>query len=237
MKMSLESIPRWVRSRNPQTIYPQAAKKSSPETRPISSFFRFFSTTAARDRSQDKARTRRHTVRKRGKGLSPAIETFPPLLSLWMSGESVSVFHERFLTLPLSWTHHQPAFERKNKMKTETINVVRSILTADETVSNEKLESVLRNMRQTTAQHRHLIGARQAMEILGVSRPTLRAYVKQGFISQIGFSSRKVRFDEDEIRRFADNGAPSTISCPRPSSTGTTDAPKANLTKEMGFVF
>lgn len=122
-------------------------------------------------------------------------------------------------------------------MKTETINVIRSILTADETVTKDKLESVLRNLRQTTVQHRHLVGARQAMEILGVSRPTLRAYVKQGFISQIGFSSRKVRFDEDEIRRFADNGAPSTISYPRPSSTGTTDAPTATLSEETEFEF
>jgi len=93
-------------------------------------------------------------------------------------------------------------------MKQETIDVVRSILAADETVTKDKLESVLRNLRQTTVQHRHLIGARQAMEILGVSRPTLRAYVKQGLIKQIAFSSRKVRFDEIEIRRFADNGAP-----------------------------
>ena len=122
-------------------------------------------------------------------------------------------------------------------MKTETINVVRSILTADETVTKDKLESVVRNMRQTTAQHRHLIGARQAMEILDVSRPTLRAYVKQGFISQIGFSSRKIRFDEDEIRNFADNGAPTTTPRPRPSSTGATDAPKAIQTGEIDFEF
>lgn len=107
-------------------------------------------------------------------------------------------------------------------MKTETINVVRSILTADETVSNEKLESVLRNMRQTTAQHRHLIGAKQAMQILGgISRPTLRNYVKMGYISQIDFSSRKVRFDEDEIRNFADNGIPAPKLVAKTASSAT----------------
>ena len=94
-------------------------------------------------------------------------------------------------------------------MKTETLDVIRTILAADETVPNDKIEIVLRNFRQMKT-HRHLIGARQAMEILGVSRPTLRGYVKQGFITQIGFSSRKVRFDEDEIRNFADNGVPAT---------------------------
>ena len=123
-------------------------------------------------------------------------------------------------------------------MKQETIDVVRSILAADETVSKDKLESVLRNLRQTTAPHRHLIGARQAMAILGgISRPTLRAYVKNGYISRIGFSSRKVRFDEEEIRNFADNGVSSTTSRPWPSSTGTTDSPTATPTEETEFDF
>ena len=122
-------------------------------------------------------------------------------------------------------------------MKQETIDVVRSILTADETVTKDKLESVLRNLRQTTAQHRHLIGARQAMAILGVSRPTLRGYVKQGFITQIGFSSRKVRFDEEEVRRFADNGVSPMTFRPRPSSTGTTDTSKETLIQESVFDF
>ena len=122
-------------------------------------------------------------------------------------------------------------------MKQETIDVVRSILTADETVTKDKLESELRNLRQTTAPHRHLIGAKQAMEILGVSRPTLRSYVKQGFIKQIAFSTRKVRFDEDEVRCFADNGVSSMTFHPRPSSTGTANAPKETLIQESVFDF
>ena len=122
-------------------------------------------------------------------------------------------------------------------MKPETIDVVRSILAADGTVTKDKIESVLRNLRQTTSRHRNLIGARKAMEILGVSRPTLRSYMKQGFITQIAFSSRKVRFDEDEIQHFADNGAPSAASCPHPPSTGTTDTPTAPLTEETEFEF
>ena len=120
-------------------------------------------------------------------------------------------------------------------MKQETIDVVRSILAADETVSKDKLESVLRNLRQTTASHRHLIGARQAMEILGVSRPTLRSYMKRGFITQIAFSSRKVRFDEDEIRRFADNGAPQPHSA-RTNQVSTTSQAVDSGNNEMdGF--
>ena len=123
-------------------------------------------------------------------------------------------------------------------MKQETISGIRTFLAADETVPKDKIETILRSIRLTTAKHRHLIGARQAMEILGgISRPTLRSYVRKGYISQIGFSSRKVRFDEEEIRNFADNGVSSTTSRPWPSSTGTTDASKATLTEETGFEF
>ena len=122
-------------------------------------------------------------------------------------------------------------------MKQETIDVVRSILAADETVSKDKLESVLRNLRQTTVPHRHLIGAKDAQRILSVSRPTLRKLVHQGFITQIAFSSRKIRFDEDEVHRFADNGVSSTTSRPWPSSTGTTDSTTATPTEETEFDF
>ena len=120
-------------------------------------------------------------------------------------------------------------------MKHETIDVVRSILAADETVSKDKLESVLRNLRQTTTTHRHLIGARQAMEILGVSRPTLRAYANQGLITQIAFSSRKIRFDENEIRNFADNGAPSAPHRLRASSPEPQDTWLSDQELEIGF--
>ena len=40
--MSLETVLRWQRSRNPQTIYPHVMKKSSPNPVPFSSFSGFF---------------------------------------------------------------------------------------------------------------------------------------------------------------------------------------------------
>ena len=42
---------------------------------------------------------------------------------------------------------------------------------------------------------RKLISAKAAMEMLQVSRPTLRQYAKDGLIHQINISSRKIRFD------------------------------------------
>ena len=91
-------------------------------------------------------------------------------------------------------------------MTSETIARIRAILKADTSVTEEQAKSILRCCKRTNAP-RHLINAREAMAILGVTRPTLRAYVKQGHLQQLNFSSRKVRFDADEVQRFANNGA------------------------------
>lgn len=87
-----------------------------------------------------------------------------------------------------------------------TLNTIQALLKADNTVTEEQAKSILRSCKQTNVR-RHLINAREAMSILGVSRPTLRAYVKQGLLEQVNFSSRKARFDFEEVQRFANNGA------------------------------
>lgn len=95
-------------------------------------------------------------------------------------------------------------------MKDTTIELVRTVLAGDDTVSSELKDAVLRACSQTTAK-RNLIGAQKAMGILQVSRPTLRSYVKNGILAQINFSSRKVRFDEAEVRNLAYRGAKANI--------------------------
>ena len=90
-------------------------------------------------------------------------------------------------------------------MKNETMTTIRTLLTADRTVTDEQTEHVLRACRQEKPR-RKLIGAREAQEILQVSRPTLRAYAKEGLLHQINFSSRRVRFDEQEVYDLAYRG-------------------------------
>ena len=92
------------------------------------------------------------------------------------------------------------------KMTDVTLNTIQALLKADTTVTEEQAKIILRSCKQTNVR-RHLINAREAMTILGVSRPTLRAYVKQGFLEQVNFSSRKARFDYEAVQRFANNGA------------------------------
>lgn len=52
-----------------------------------------------------------------------------------------------------------------------------------------------------------LMTSREVMAILGISRPTLRAYCRQKLLVPIRYSPRKIRFDAAEIERFRCQGA------------------------------
>ena len=91
-------------------------------------------------------------------------------------------------------------------MTQSTINTIQAILKADATVTEEQAKSILRCCKEKNTR-RHLINAREACSILSCSRPTLRLLVKQGRLEQINYSCRRVRFDFDEVQRFANNGA------------------------------
>ena len=90
-------------------------------------------------------------------------------------------------------------------MKQDTIDLITRLLDSDETVTPEMRDFVLRATRQSVPK-RKLISAKAAMELLGISRPTLREYVKHGVLEQVNVSSRKVRFDEQEVSRLAYGG-------------------------------
>ena len=90
-------------------------------------------------------------------------------------------------------------------MKQQTRDLIASLLQSDETVTPEKRDYILRAMRQATP-IRRVISAKGAMKVLGISRPTLREYAKRGVLEQINISTRKVRFDEEEVNRLAYKG-------------------------------
>lgn len=91
-------------------------------------------------------------------------------------------------------------------MTQTTINAIQALLKSDNTVTEEQAKEILKCCKMPIVR-RHLINAREAQSILSCSRPTLRLLVKQGRLQQINFSSRRVRFDFDEVQRFANNGA------------------------------
>ncbi len=80
-----------------------------------------------------------------------------------------------------------------------------SVLSTDPTVTSEVRDAVLRATTMTVPK-RKLVNAKEACGILGVSRPTLRDYVKRGVLEQINISSRKVRFDEMQVSHLANYG-------------------------------
>ncbi len=97
-------------------------------------------------------------------------------------------------------------------MNQKTIDLIESLLTSDETVSPEVRDAILRAARAIVPK-RKLINAKEAQEILGISRVTLREYVRRGLLEQVCFSSRKVRFDELAVRRLAYNGISGCHAC------------------------
>ena len=102
--------------------------------------------------------------------------------------------------------HRSHRNRKESKMTQSTVDAIQALLKADTTVTDEQAKSILRCCKGTNTR-RHLINAREACTILACSRPTLRFLVKQGRLQQINFSSRRVRFDFDEVQRFANNGA------------------------------
>ena len=87
---------------------------------------------------------------------------------------------------------------------TETVNLIERILASDHNITPQEKENIMKACKQKV--RKTMITAKQAMEQLQVSRPTLRLYVKQGLIHQVNLSSRKVRFDQEEISNLAANG-------------------------------
>ena len=49
---------------------------------------------------------------------------------------------------------------------------------------------------------RELISAKEAMEMLHVSRPTLRQYAHDGQVVQVPLSSRRILFDKQSVENF-----------------------------------
>ncbi len=82
------------------------------------------------------------------------------------------------------------------------------MLDGDSGVTTQEKEQILKACRMK--QRREVITAKKAMELLGISRPTLRAYVRQGLLPQINISSRKVRFAQEQVEQLASYGAAET---------------------------
>ena len=57
-----------------------------------------------------------------------------------------------------------------------------------------------------SAQPQTLIRRREVLQLLGVSEPTLRKYVRDGWIKEIRQSARKIRFAREQVLDFLHHG-------------------------------
>lgn len=87
-------------------------------------------------------------------------------------------------------------------MKKQTLAIVKAALESDDTVTEAERMVLLRK----APVKKKMLNARQAMEILNVSRNSLRAYVKAGKLDEIRLSPRKIRFIEEQVCRLAYEG-------------------------------
>ena len=89
-------------------------------------------------------------------------------------------------------------------IKQETLMLIKTILDSAPEITLAEKEQIFKVCRSKP--RRSVISARTAMEILRISRPTLRAYVERGFLTQINMTARKVRFDQEQVEQFASYG-------------------------------
>ena len=87
-------------------------------------------------------------------------------------------------------------------MKSTTLEVITSIAKADPEVTPAILSAIIRACKSPTTERRRMVNAREAMEILGISRPTLRGLTESGKLHQVKPTPRKTRFFLDEIEEL-----------------------------------
>ena len=87
-------------------------------------------------------------------------------------------------------------------MKSSTIDAITTLAKADPETTPAIVNAIIRACKSPTTERRRMITAREAMEILGISRPTLRGLAQSGKLQQVRPTPRKTRFFLDEIEQL-----------------------------------
>lgn len=91
-------------------------------------------------------------------------------------------------------------------MKPTTKEIIRLALESDPTVESWHKNAIMKAVSPKPTK-KELLTTAQAADLLGVTRPTLLRYVKDGKLSRIEYSSRKMRYDKEEVVRLINIGA------------------------------
>ena len=91
-------------------------------------------------------------------------------------------------------------------MTPTTIEAITAIVKNDPTVTEDEKKMIRSLINGTNARRKKMINRKETMQLLTVSAPTLRKLIKLGKITEIKISSRKSRFDYEQIVELLENG-------------------------------
>ena len=92
-------------------------------------------------------------------------------------------------------------------MRAEILTCIRLLVESDASVTPEHRGEILRVCKRDPSRRRRRLGTvRQAAEILGCHTRTIERYAKRGLVTPVQYSTRKIRYDLDEIEALADRG-------------------------------
>lgn len=92
-------------------------------------------------------------------------------------------------------------------MKRTTIELIKNVLSTDETVLPEDAQKILKQLAAVNIEKKPRPGTiREAARILDVHPVTVRRYANAGLLNPIRISSRKVRYNLNEVEHLAQAG-------------------------------
>ena len=93
-------------------------------------------------------------------------------------------------------------------MKPTTLELIKNVLAADETISPEDVKAIEKQFKVFAGGKKPRPGTiKEAAKILDVHPVTVRRYAKAGFLTPIKITCRKVRYDFNEVEKLAETGA------------------------------
>lgn len=92
-------------------------------------------------------------------------------------------------------------------MQTATVTTLENIIKADPEVTPEQATAILSACRKPT-RRRETIPLKTVCQLLEMSGPSVYRLIRLGLIDQIKITSRKIRYDREQIERIAYEGAP-----------------------------
>ena len=92
-------------------------------------------------------------------------------------------------------------------MKPTTLELIKNVLAADETIPPEAAQTIIQELRTSSVIRKARPGTiKQAAEILQVHPVTVRRYAQAGLLTPIRITARKVRYDLNEVEELANRG-------------------------------